>query len=143
MCGRRSTAWPRKQPAEEFTMDQAGSRPESVFDLQGTLQRLGGDRELLGQLITLCLSDAPRLVVSLRTAVESHNPKRIMQDAHALMGLVAGCGGVRAASVAQNLERAGRSRNLADTTRLFDCLTEELERFTQALHDYYSNARRS
>jgi HPt (histidine-containing phosphotransfer) domain-containing protein len=123
-------------------MDRVSRSPESVFDFQGTLQRLGGDQELLAELISFCLTDSPPLVASLRTAIESRDGVKVRKHAHALKGLVAGCGGVRTANAAQKLERAGESNNLEDALRMFDVLTEELARFRQALNDHNSSATR-
>jgi HPt (histidine-containing phosphotransfer) domain-containing protein len=56
--------------------------------------------------------------------------------AHALKGLVASCGGVRAASAAHKLEAAGADNDHSQTCSLVESLGEELERLIQALRRY-------
>jgi hypothetical protein len=56
--------------------------------------------------------------------------------AHALKGLVAGCGGVRAANAAQKVETAVEQGELSGIIPLIELLREELELLTRALRDY-------
>jgi hypothetical protein len=56
--------------------------------------------------------------------------------AHALKGLVAGCGGVRATTITQSLEDAGHAGNLSQANSLLESLDAELDRLMQALADY-------
>src|SRR3972149_8852820 len=80
---------------------------DPVLDVEGTLARLGGDRELFAELAGYLLDDVPRLLGDVRAAVAAKDAAAVNMSAHALKGLVAGCGGGRAASVAQALEDAG------------------------------------
>ena len=106
---------------------------ESVLDLKATLVRLGGDRELFSQLVEYALEDVPRLFDDIRKAAAAKDAVAVRMSAHALKGLVAGCGGVRAANAAQALETAGQSFDLAHTGRLVDSLRTELKLFERAL----------
>jgi HPt (histidine-containing phosphotransfer) domain-containing protein len=109
---------------------------ECVFDVAGTLARFGGDRELFLEMTGFFLEDAPCLFAELREAVSAQDATAIRMKAHALKGLVAGCGGVRAASAAQRVETAGQMADLADIGALTDNLEDELEQLTQAVLDY-------
>ena len=62
----------------------------------------------------------------------SEMPTNIRMSAHALKGLVAGCGGVRAASAAQKVETAGHENDLSNIEPLVESLGEELELLRQA-----------
>jgi HPt (histidine-containing phosphotransfer) domain-containing protein len=110
-----------------------GTSTESVLDLEGTLTRLGGDRELFSQLVEYALEDVPRLFDDIRTAAAAKDAVALRMSAHALKGLVAGCGGVRAAHAAQALETAGQSFDLAQSGRLVETLKTELDLFKRAL----------
>lgn len=107
-----------------------------VLDLAGTLARFGGDKELFVEIAGFFFEDAPRLFSDLRDAVEVRNPESIRMSAHALKGLVAGCGGVRAANAAQKVETASQQGNLKNISLLVDSLGEELELLKQALSAY-------
>jgi HPt (histidine-containing phosphotransfer) domain-containing protein len=56
--------------------------------------------------------------------------------AHAIKGLAAGCGGIRATQVAQAIEDAGRDGDIDDAASLVPSLDEELELLTNALQAY-------
>jgi HPt (histidine-containing phosphotransfer) domain-containing protein len=107
-----------------------------VLDVDGCLARFGGDKELFAELTAMLLEDAPPLYVQLKSAVDAQDALRVEARAHALKGLLANCGGMRAASVAQQLEDAGRSQNFAKTGSQIEKLDAELDALVAAIHDY-------
>jgi two-component system, sensor histidine kinase and response regulator len=107
-----------------------------VLDAASALARLGGDKQLFADMAGFFYEDAPRLYSELRGAVRQRNAADIRMSAHALKGLVAGCGGVRAASAAQKVETAGHENDLSNIESLFESLGEELEQLRQALQGY-------
>jgi len=107
-----------------------------VLDVAGSLARLGDDRELFLELVGFYREDAPRLYSDLRDAVKEKNAQAIRMQAHALKGLVAGCGGVRAANAAQKVETAGQDGDLKHIASLVDTLGDEMHLLKQALFDY-------
>jgi two-component system, sensor histidine kinase and response regulator len=106
---------------------------DPVLDLEGTLTRLGGDKELFAELIGYLWEDAPRLFQELSAAVQAGDAEAVRSRAHALKGLIAGCGGVRATKVAQQLEDAGSSADLSNASDLLQQLDSELNEFYKAL----------
>ena len=109
-----------------------------VFDAEGTLARLGGDDELFVEMANFCLEDAPPLYAALCSAAANGDAQAVRMKAHALKGLVAGCGGVRAANAAHKLETAGETGDLARFSPLVEKLGEELEQLKRALVGYCS-----
>jgi two-component system, sensor histidine kinase and response regulator len=107
-----------------------------VLDADGALARLGGDKQLFADMAGFFYEDAPRLYVELRDAAHQQNAAAVRMSAHALKGLVAGCGGVRAASAAQKAETAGHENDLSKIGPLVESLGEELEMLRQALLAY-------
>jgi HPt (histidine-containing phosphotransfer) domain-containing protein len=107
-----------------------------VLDLEGTLARFGGDQELFVEMATYLLEDAPRLSSDLERAVEAKDATAVKMNAHALKGLLAGCGGVRASQAAQRLENAGHAFDLSQATPMMDALKRELELLLRALACY-------
>jgi HPt (histidine-containing phosphotransfer) domain-containing protein len=107
-----------------------------ILDVEGTLARFGGDRDLFIELAGFLLKDLPPLFGELKSAVQAQDATAIRRYAHALKGLVAGCGGVRAAHLAQTLENAGHSGQLSHTAETLDSLETEIGALTKALRDY-------
>jgi HPt (histidine-containing phosphotransfer) domain-containing protein len=114
------------------------AKVEPILDIAGTLARFGGDNDLFIEMSGILLEDAPKLVSDLGQAVDSNNAYDVRMRAHALKGLLLGCGGVRAARVAQSLENAGQSEDLKSAAPLFATLSTEFDQLTQALHQYRS-----
>jgi HPt (histidine-containing phosphotransfer) domain-containing protein len=109
---------------------------QPVLDIDGTLARFGGDKELFIEMSSILLEDAPAVLDDLRSAVAARNPAEVRGRAHALKGLLAGCGGIRAACAAQNLEDAGQGGDLSNTASLLETLAGELDQLTRALSQY-------
>lgn len=106
----------------------------AILDVDATVARLGGDRQLFAEMITFLLDDSPPLASRLRSAVGAGDSKAIQCGAHALRGLLLNCGGDRAAYAAQALEDAGRAHDLDRSSQLFESLNIELETLIQAIH---------
>lgn len=111
-------------------------KTDPVLDIEGTLARFGGDKALFIEMSGIMLEDAPGLLAELSRAVESGNAHDIRMRAHALKGLLLGCGGVRAAHIAQVLEDAGQSSELRQATAQLATLQNEFEQLTRALSSY-------
>ena len=108
----------------------------SVLDADAALARLGGDRQLFSEMVGFYYEDAPQLMDKLRRAAGEQDPAGVRMSAHALKGLVAGCGGVRATNAAQKVETAGQDADLKNISALVDSLNAELQLLTQALRAY-------
>ncbi len=103
-----------------------------ILDVEGTLARFGGDSELFVEMAGFFLEDAPVLYSDLCDAAKSDNASAVRMKAHALKGLVAGCGGVRAAHAAQKVETAGEEGDLSRIAELVAALGDELDLLKQA-----------
>jgi HPt (histidine-containing phosphotransfer) domain-containing protein len=106
---------------------------ESVLDVTGTLARLGGDQQLFCEILEFVLEDSPPLMAQLRRAAEVPDAAAIRSTAHALSGLLAGCGGVRAAQAARQIEDAAAVGGSGDLARLLRDLESEVERLIDAI----------
>src|SRR5215212_10280298 len=98
-----------------------------ILDIDGTLARFGGDKELFIEMSGILLEDAPGALDDLGRAVDAENAADVRMRAHALKGLLLGCGGVRAAHVAQVLENAGHASDLRQAPLQFATLQKEFE----------------
>ena len=111
-------------------------KTEPILDIDGTLARFGGDKDLFIEMSGMLLEDAPGLVADLGRAVDAENAHDVWMSAHALKGLLLGCGGVRAAHIAQVLENAGQSSDLRQAPSQFATLQDEFRELTRALQQY-------
>jgi HPt (histidine-containing phosphotransfer) domain-containing protein len=106
---------------------------DRVLDYEGALARFGGDKQLFVEMAGILLEDTPKLNAELAKAVAEKDASLIRSRAHALKGLLAGCGGVRAARICQLLEHAGEKSDLSRIDSLLEDLDSEVERLTTAL----------
>jgi HPt (histidine-containing phosphotransfer) domain-containing protein len=77
-----------------------------VLDVASALDHTGGDRELLGQLCGVFMTECPAELQDVRAAVESGAPTPIQRTAHKLKGSTSVVGGVQASEAALRLEHA-------------------------------------
>ena len=94
------------------------------------LSRVGGDVELLKEVVELFLDDYPSTFEKIRGAVASGDAKALEHHAHSLKGSVSTLGANRAFEAAFTLEKKGRS---GDMTGASDGLLE-LQQALEALH---------
>src|SRR6266478_3209024 len=90
------------------------------------LTRVGGDEELLCEVIGLFLDDYPHSLQKLREAVNAGDHSSVEQHAHSLKGSVSIFGAQEAVEAAFALEKQGRSGDLT-------AAPDSLNRLEQAL----------
>src|SRR5258708_2645723 len=111
-------------------------KTEPILDIDGTLARFGGDKKLFIEMSGMLLEDAPDLLSELGRAIDAEDAHDVRMRAHALKGLLLGCGGVRAAHIAQVLENAGQAANLRQAPAQFATLQDEFQQLTRALQQF-------
>src|SRR5262245_2180750 len=84
-----------------------------ICDLSGALARMGGDTELLQQLVDFFREDAPEYLARMRSAADNSDADRLQQAAHSLHGLVATFGAEAASLAVLRVEEMGRSGDLS------------------------------
>jgi two-component system, sensor histidine kinase and response regulator len=108
-------------------MHLEGTSTESVLDVRGALARLDGDDSLLVDLIGFFLEDSTKLADDIKRAAAAKDAQQLRMSSHALKGLVASCGGARAAAAAQRIEHAAAANEINDFDPLVGVLLRELE----------------
>ncbi len=106
---------------------------KDVIDKAELLDRVGGDLELLGEVIDIFLEDCPRSVLELRSAAETLNWEQIHRSAHAIKGSVANFSAKKAAILAARLESVGTDHDGASVTTAMNELEIELNFVCAAL----------
>jgi PAS domain S-box-containing protein len=107
----------------------------AILDPALALERVDGDRELLGEIIDLFFQDLGSLVQDLEQAVGARDAEAIMRTAHRLKGSVATFAAKPATEAALRLETMGRSGDIAGIDEAFGTLQAELSRLQPALQE--------
>jgi len=104
-----------------------------AFDPEEALERVGGDRELLHEILELFFEETPGLMEQIRGAFAAGDVKTLERAAHSLKGSVGAFGARAAGEAAQNLETAAREKDLAGAAPALAALEPETARLTEAL----------
>jgi CheY-like chemotaxis protein len=125
------------QLLQDGKKEDAAARVDAIdFDDQGILERVGGDRQLLAEVVDMFTKESPRALRDIREAADSGDATRLERAAHKLRGSLLSLGADAAAQAAHLLEGLGRNGTLTgvqvrDLEREVEHLTRELERLTE------------
>jgi two-component system, sensor histidine kinase and response regulator len=97
------------------------------------LERVGGDREFLTELVSLFREDGPKQLNRVRTALEKNDPEEVLRSAHSLRGTLANLAAQAAADLAAEIEHASKAEDLTRAKAAFQNLDLELPRVIDAL----------
>jgi len=117
-------------PVESARSVQA---PEAGFDLTAALNYVGGDRELLDELLGIFAEDAPVRMEAIRRAIAGGDTPELMREAHTLKGALKVIGATTAAGLAEGLEALGRAGGTNGADKLGAALEREMDRLLQSL----------
>jgi PAS domain S-box-containing protein len=113
-----------------------GAPGRGGLDGAGLLARLMGDAELLSEVASEFMADAPQRIASLRAYVQAGDAERTRYEAHTLKGASANMGGDALREVAEQVEHAAAGGDLARAEELlpalearYASLADELARF--------------
>jgi two-component system sensor histidine kinase/response regulator len=112
--------------------------PADTWNKAETIERLGGDEELLRELVQIFVTESPKLVQKLREAVIASDAESMMRAAHSIKGELSCLGAAAAAETAQKLEAMGRDQKLAAALETFNHFERELQAFQTKLVDSVS-----
>jgi CheY-like chemotaxis protein len=119
-------------PPELFVADPT-EEELAIPGRQVLLDRVEGDGELLGRMVTLFRDQSERLLGDLQTAIERSDAPAVNESAHALKGSIAyWCQG-KAYHIARTLEERGRSGELQNAGRECEQLRLEYARLEETL----------
>ena len=106
---------------------------EPAFDGEGMLERVGGDHELLVEIVELFKAESPRALLEIRQSVAGQDASRLEQAAHKLRGSLVAFGADSAARAAFTLELLGRDGKLTGADTHIRDLEREIERLARDL----------
>jgi len=109
--------------------------PAADTDFDLLLDRLGGDTDLVRELVALYIVEYPKQLADLQSAVASRDLKRVQQAAHKIKGTVRNFAAAPAESSAQALEEAKEFGDGAAISEMTTRLSGELRRLQAALEE--------
>jgi len=106
----------------------------SRLEIHETLARLGGDRELLGELYAAFAEDAPGKFRDLEAAVTAGDMSQVMKRAHSLKGSAAAVGANQCRAIAVELEARAEGDERGAVQQLLDRLKDEMDQVLALIH---------
>jgi two-component system sensor histidine kinase/response regulator len=117
-----------EEPAgPSFYPDSRVSDDVARFDEAELLERLGGDREILGEVVAIFRHSTPELVADIRGAIDARDLARLRSAAHTLKGAAGNLSAKRLAALALEVETASQSSDIALAAHYFPRLAAETE----------------
>jgi PAS domain S-box-containing protein len=120
---------PREKTTEKdpASLQETGDR--AILDRMELLERLGGDKEFLKEVLNIFLQDAPGRILSLREAISKNDARGIRFQAHTLKGSCANVGARALKEDARQIEVAGENSDLNRAKDLLPLLQKDFEDF--------------
>lgn len=111
----------------------------SVMDVDGALERLGNDADLLQEIVKIYLEDAPAIVEKIREATASGDAAALQRAAHSLKGLAATLSAHEVIGCAVRLEHMGATGALADSASAVVEADRRVAELSAAARKYLQN----
>ncbi|HET9956220.1 MAG TPA: PAS domain S-box protein [Polyangiaceae bacterium] len=127
-AARRAGVWDPGSRSE-----QPPCRERDLFSRHKLLARLGGDEDLVREIIELSLLDVPRLMANLQQFVWQAESKQVEQTAHQLKGILLNLSAERASQVAAEVEECARANELSATAAKWSQLAVEIQELERHL----------
>jgi two-component system, sensor histidine kinase and response regulator len=115
-------------PATPEAPTDAEPATDAVFDLTTALTSVGGDRDLLDELLAAFARDAPARMDAVRQAIAGGDAAELMREAHSLKGALQVLGATTAAGLARGLEALGRAGDVSGASEIVAALDREVDR---------------
>ncbi|MBF0519357.1 MAG: response regulator [Nitrospirae bacterium] len=109
-----------------------------VFDIEETLSRFDGDKELLRKLCGAFLEDAPRQIKKLKDLLKGDDVHAIEAQAHTIKGMSANIGGSFVRNEALRMELAARKPDLEKIRTIYPKMESEMDVLIAAVKEYAS-----
>ena len=124
------------QPPAAEGARTAKRREQEPIDTASALARVGGNGELLKEMVALFLKELPTLMTNLREAVTAGDAKATEHAADKLKKCMGNFSAHPAFEAALKLEVLGRDGSLSDAEPVYAELEKEMERLKSAMADF-------
>jgi CheY-like chemotaxis protein len=121
-------------PAVATGGDEPGGSPEeALVDRQAAMACVGGDLNLLAALVNMFRDEVPRMREQVRQALARQDSVAVRRLAHTFKSVLGNLGARPVAAVAGELERLGKSADLAGAPEVWGRLEHALDRLDAQL----------
>jgi len=131
---------PRTRSSAPTPVPPRSSDAGPAFSADVALERTGGDRKLLEELIGVFLVEMPAWLRQLGSAIDRGDAAEVQRVAHTVKGAVDSCGASRAYDAAMVLERMGRAADLGEALAVYHKLDQEIARVLPELNAFVAAA---
>ena len=107
-----------------------------VVDWDEALHCVNGDQRLLKDIVEAFLDESPRLLATIRTAIERQDAKTLQRAAHTLKGSTRYFGATQVSEIALQLESMGRNQSMVHARESLVDVEREMARLTPVLVNY-------
>lgn len=105
----------------------AAPKPETILDWNAALEYVGGDREMLCEVLTALLEEWPRCLKQVEQAIQEANAPLLRRAAHTIKGDLRLFGQTRICDLTQKLEAIGKNGSCDGAADLLPLLLQETE----------------
>ncbi|MCP4777067.1 MAG: response regulator [Planctomycetaceae bacterium] len=98
----------------------------SVIEWNRAFETVGGDKQLLGELMKVFIKDQESLISAVQNAVAARDGKELKLRAHSIKGALNHLGAIHCAKLAEALEEMGSNDQFSDAENIFNEFTQAL-----------------
>ena len=106
-----------------------------LVDRATVLDRVGGDEDLLREIAGIFLTEYPRLIDEIQSAVDKGDAIRLERAAHSLKGSVSNFGAPAATEAAYRLESIGRKLQMTQAAEALEDLVLQFQQLRPELEE--------
>ena len=110
--------------------------PETTWDAAQALERLSGNRDLLGELMILFEKEGPKILAEAEAALASQDGKTLERAAHSIKGAAGYFFATEIVATARELEIQARKNDLGGAAALIGQLSDQLRRVLTEFEAY-------
>ncbi len=100
-----------------------------MIDWQFALARVGGNKQVLQEMIDVFQQDSEALLKETADALRQQDGQTLHRTAHTLKGMISFFGVTSLADLALTLEQCGAENDFAEAQVKFDMFSRDIERF--------------
>ncbi|MEE8432368.1 MAG: response regulator [Candidatus Desulfatibia sp.] len=115
--------------ANHKTADSIEQDKADIFNKDELLNRTGGDKELLEELLNLFLKNFPDQLQALKQALQNNDTEQVTHQAHTIRGASANLGAYALKNAALSMETAGKDNDPVLAQAALKQLESEFEKF--------------
>lgn len=130
-----------ESPPEPSVEPQVHTNGAPPMDQQRALENVGGNHEILQEMIELFIGECPKQMHEIESAHADGDLQRLTRSAHTLKGSVALFAADAATEAAKRIEFMGRNNNVDEFDAAWAELQEDIDQLMSALGEIRSNGK--